>query len=118
MLALSIACVGLYGTMSYMVAKRTGEIGIRMALGARQWNVLQLVIGQGMLMVAGGLVLGLGGALALARLIRSMLYGVSPHDPQTFVGVSVSLLLIALAACFLPAVRATRVDPVVALRSE
>jgi putative ABC transport system permease protein len=117
-LALLLACIGIYGVLSYSVAQRTSEIGLRMALGARQWNVLQLVIGQGMLMVAGGLVLGLGGALALARLIRSMLYGVSPHDPQTFVGVSVSLLLIALAACFLPAMRATRVDPVVALRSE
>jgi putative ABC transport system permease protein len=117
-LALLLACIGIYGVLSYSVAQRTSEIGLRMALGARQWNVLQLVIGQGMLMVAGGLVLGLGGALALARLIRSMLYGVSPHDPQTFVGVSVALLLIALAACFLPAMRATRVDPVVALRSE
>jgi len=117
-LALLLACIGIYGVLSYSVAQRTSEIGLRMALGARQWNVLQLVIGQGMLMVVGGLVLGLGGALALARLIRSMLYGVSSHDPQTFVGVSVSLLLIALAACLLPAMRATRVDPVVALRNE
>jgi putative ABC transport system permease protein len=117
-LALLLACIGIYGVLSYSVAQRTSEIGLRMALGARQWNVLQLVIGQGMLMVAGGLLLGLGGALALARLIRSMLYGVSPHDPETFVAVCVSLLLIALAACFLPAMRATRVDPVVALRSE
>jgi putative ABC transport system permease protein len=117
-LALLLACIGIYGVLSYSVAQRTSEIGLRMALGARQWNVLQLVIGQGMLMVAGGLLLGLGGSLGLARLIRSMLYGVSSHDPQTFVGVSVSVLLIALAACFLPAMRATRVDPVVALRSE
>jgi putative ABC transport system permease protein len=117
-LALVLACIGIYGVLSYSVAQRTSEIGLRMALGARQWNVLQLVIRQGMLMVLAGLLLGLGGAFALARVIRSMLYGVSSHDPETFVGVSVSLLLIALAACWLPAMRATRVDPVVALRSE
>lgn len=117
-LALLLACIGIYGVLSYSVAQRTSEIGLRMALGARQWNVLQLVIRQGMFMVAGGLLLGLGGALALARLIRGMLYGVSSHDPQPFVGVSVSVLLIALAACLLPAMRSTRVDPVVALRSE
>ena len=117
-LALLLACIGIYGVLSYSVAQRTSEIGLRMALGARQWNVLQLVIRQGMFMVAGGLLLGLGSAFAFARVIRSMLYGVSSHDPQTFVLVSVSLLLIALAACLLPAMRATRVDPVVALRSE
>jgi ABC-type antimicrobial peptide transport system permease subunit len=117
-LALLLACIGIYGVLSYSVAQRTSEIGLRMALGARQWNVLQLVIGQGMLMVVSGLLLGLGSAFTLARAIRSMLYGVSSHDPQTFVVVSVSLLMIALAACLLPAMRATRVDPVVALRSE
>ena len=117
-LALLLACIGVYGVLSYSVAQRTSEIGVRVALGARPWHVLRLVIGQGMLLVAAGLVLGLGGALALIRLIQSMLYGVSSHDPVTFVGVSVALLLIALAACLAPAVRAMRVDPLIALRTE
>jgi ABC-type antimicrobial peptide transport system permease subunit len=100
------------------VAQRTSEIGVRVALGARPGHVLRLVIGQGMTLVAAGLVLGLGGALAFIRLIQSMLYGVSSRDPGTFVGVSAALLLIALAACLAPAVRAMRVDPLIALRTE
>jgi putative ABC transport system permease protein len=117
-LALALASIGVYGVLSYSVAQRTSEIGVRVALGARPWHVVRMVLGQGMLLVAAGLMLGLGGALALIRLIRSMLYGVSAHDPGTFAAVSVSLLIIALAACLGPALRATRVDPVIALRTE
>ena len=116
--ALALACIGVYGVLSYSVAQRTSEIGVRMALGARGWHVLRLVLGQGMLLVGAGLALGLGSALGLIRLIQSMLYGVSSHDPETFLGVTAALFVIALAACLLPGLRAMRVDPVIALRTE
>ena len=116
--ALVLAAVGLYGVMSYSVSWRTQEIGIRMALGANRTDVLRMVVRQGMMMTLIGLALGLIGVIALSRVMAGMLYGVSPTDPFTFTGVSIVLLVVALLACLIPARRATRVDPIVALRIE
>jgi putative ABC transport system permease protein len=116
--ALVLAAVGLYGVMSYSVSWRTQEIGIRMALGANRTDVLRMVVRQGMTMTAIGLALGLAGVFALSRVMVGLLYGVSPTDPLTYTGVSIVLLVVALLACLIPARRATRVEPIVALRSE
>jgi putative ABC transport system permease protein len=116
--ALLLAITGIYGVMSYVVAQRTQEIGVRMALGASVSHILKLVIGQGMRWVFSGIGLGLIGAFGLSRLIESFLFNVSPNDLTTFVGVACLLVFVALLACFIPARRATRTDPMVALRCD
>jgi putative ABC transport system permease protein len=117
-IALLLASIGIYGVLAYSVTQRSRELGIRMALGAARGRVLRLVIGQGMTLVAIGIVIGLVGAYALMRLLASQLYAITPTDPGTFLGVSLLLGAIALLATLVPALRATRVDPVVALRED
>ena len=118
LVALSLAVVGLYGVLAFTVARRTAEIGIRMALGAERADVRRMVVGQGMGLVTIALALGLGGALATGRLLGSLLYGVSPRDPVTYAIVVGVLIAVALLACWIPARRAARIDPLEALRYE
>ena len=117
-LGVFLASVGTYGVVSYVVSLRTREIGIRMALGAERRDVLRMMIGNGIKPAFIGVIVGVGGAFALTRLFSSMLFGVSPRDPLTFVGVAIALMVVTLCACYIPARRATRVDPMVALRHE
>jgi putative ABC transport system permease protein len=117
-IALTLAAVGLAAVIGYEVTERTHEIGIRMALGARTENVCRLAMRQGLTPAFVGLVVGVIGALGATQLVQTMLYGIAPRDPLTFVGVVALLVVVALGASWLPARRATRVDPIAALRAE
>jgi predicted permease len=117
-LALVLSCVGIYGVISYLVTQRTREIGVRMALGAQRSDVMRLILGEGAKMAFIGVMVGLAAALGLIQLIANQLFGVSAHDPLTFVAGAILLTLVALLACYIPARRAVRVDPMVALRCE
>lgn len=116
--AMILAAIGIYGVMSYSVAQRTREIGVRIALGAESADVLRLVVGRGMALMLGGVVLGLAASLVLSRFLESLLFEVSARDPLMFVLVPIGLAAVALVACYIPARRASRVDPIVALRYE
>jgi predicted permease len=117
-LALLMSCVGIYGVISYLASRRTHEIGVRIALGAEPRQVLQMVLAEGAKMALPGVAIGLAAALGLTRLMKNLLFGVSSCDPLTFAGVGGLLVLVALAACYIPARRATKVDPMEALRYE
>jgi ABC-type antimicrobial peptide transport system permease subunit len=118
LLALLLASIGIYGVLSYMVGQRSKEIGVRMALGAQKFDVMRMVLKDGARMTLAGILIGLVGALALTRLMGTMLYGVRPTDPLTFISVAALLGIIALLACYLPARRAMKVDPMEALRHQ
>jgi ABC-type antimicrobial peptide transport system permease subunit len=115
---LLMAVIGLYGVVSFVATQRTQEIGVRMALGATRFDILRLIAGEGVGLIMLGGVVGLGGALAGAQLLRSLLYNVGPHDPALFAAASLLLLVVAIAATLIPARAATKVEPVVALRYE
>jgi ABC-type antimicrobial peptide transport system permease subunit len=117
-LALALAAIGTYGVLSYSVSQRRKEIGIHMAMGATRQRVLGMVLGQGMVLAVAGLVVGVGSSFLLTRFLQSQLFNVRPSDPATLVAVVVFIATVALVACYLPARRATRVDPMVVLRDE
>ena len=117
-LALLVASVGLFGVMSYSVARRTNEIGIRMALGAQRQDVRRLVMRESMILVAAGVAIGLGGAIAASRLVSNLLFGLPPTDPTAMAGAMTVMVLVSALAGYLPARRASRIDPIVALHYE
>jgi ABC-type antimicrobial peptide transport system permease subunit len=116
-LAVVIAAVGIGGVLAFSVSARTNEIGIRMSLGADSGRVQRMILGEGGKLVAIGLVLGVLGARVATGVIRSLLFGVEPHDPMTFIGVAVMMAAIGIAACWIPALRAARIDPAIAMRA-
>src|SRR5437764_11020519 len=118
LVALVLACVGLYGLLSYEVSRRTREIGIRMALGARRFDLIRLVVWQGVALALAGTAIGVAAAIAVGRLLKTMLYGVKPSDPVTLLGVTLLLIVVAMSAALIPARRAATVDPMIALRYE
>jgi putative ABC transport system permease protein len=118
LLAMTLASIGLYGVMSYTVSQRARELGVRLALGAGSREVLGLVLIQGLRLTLAGVAIGLVAAVGVTRVMKNMLFGLSTTDPLTFVSISLLLVAVALVASYLPALRATRVDPVVALRTE
>jgi ABC-type antimicrobial peptide transport system permease subunit len=118
LVAMLLAAIGIYGVLAYLVEQRTHEIGIRVALGAKTSDVLWLIVRQGLALTLIGVALGLAGALGLTRVIRNLLYGVSATDPATFAGIALLLIGVACIASFIPARRAAKVDPLVALRHE
>jgi ABC-type antimicrobial peptide transport system permease subunit len=115
-MAMLLALVGIYGVIAYSVAQRTREVGIRRALGAQRGDIVRLVLGQGLGLTLAGVVLGIGGALALTRVMERLLFHVSATDPTTFVAIALLLVVVALAASYIPARRAARIDPMAALR--
>ena len=117
-LALGLAAIGIYGVMAYLVSQGTRELGIRLALGASPRDVLTMVVRQGMTVAFAGLALGVAGAFVLTRFMRAMLYGVHAADPATFLVIAATLMLVAFGACYVPAHRASRIDPIVSLRTE
>jgi putative ABC transport system permease protein len=118
LIALILEAIGLYGVISYTMVQRTREIGIRMAIGAQRWDALRLILGQGLRLAGIGIFAGLAAALAAGPLFANLVYGVSPRDPLTLAGVALLMLLVALVACYVPARRATRIDPLLAVRHE
>jgi len=117
-IGLILALVGVFGVVSFTVSQRTNEIGIRMAMGAAQSSILRMILRQGVWIISGGVAAGVLLALAISRLVANFIYGVSPYDPLTYVSVTAILGIVALLACYFPARRATRVDPMIALRYE
>jgi ABC-type antimicrobial peptide transport system permease subunit len=118
LVALALAMIGTYGVMAYLVNQGTREIGIRIALGATRRGIVRLIVTKGLILALSGAAIGVGGAFAVSRLMRSLLFGVTPSDPLTFIVISVLLILITLLASYIPAYRAARIDPIVSLRDE